>query len=305
MKFFLFNEIVPANSSDVEFSKGLENSLKEYKFLKEEFQDEIDGIVTSAILEKINLKENITLASALKGVEDVDVRNYGYSVLTKFPIEAYLSTETTLEAGVEHSILLDNIEKDAFFLKILYDIKGVSFSLNLHSDLSRDELSIYSKDKKNNYSINNLYGLRANTIYIKELIAQEVYSKLGNFDRLLKILDGPVFSSKFELGFKKESREVQDAIIKGFKTVLENRKLNINSHETLLKDVTPSKETRFKVKELKTRDPRAKRVYFSVVDSKYYLASLEDKPLKDKKTREQDSHIKNAYSKLKGWLDDV
>lgn len=302
MKFFLLNEIVPENISNIQFSKGLEDTLREYKTLKDNFKESIDGIVTSSVLEDIILTDGFTLADSLKGIENTDVRKYGYSVLTKYPIDSFFSTDTILEAGIEHLFLLDAIERDALFLKLIYDEKGVSFTLNLHADLSKNTLPIYSKDKQSNYSVENLFGLDENTQYIKDLIEKEKQSKLGNFDKLLNILNQPVYSNKLELAFKKESKEVQDAIIEGFETVIENYKTGTISPETLLKDVTPPKEREFNVKELKTRNPRAKRLYFSVVNDKYYLASLEDKPLKDRKTSEQKAHIKNAHSKLSEWL---
>jgi hypothetical protein len=43
----------------------------------------------------------------------------------------------------------------------------------------------------------------------------------------------------------------------------------------------------------------AKRLYFKEIDGIYYLASLENKPLKDRETKEQSSHIKNVVSILK------
>lgn len=302
MKFFLLNEIIPENISNIQFSKGLENTLKEYKILKDNFKEAIDGIVTSSVLEDIILTDGFTLADSLKNIQNVDVRKYGYGVLTKYPVEAYLPTEEILEAGVEHSFFLSTVEKDAFFLKVIYDTQGVSFTLNLHTDLSKNVLPICSKDRENNYLVENLFGLDENTQYIKDLIEKEELSKLGNFEKLLNILSQPTYSNKFELAFKKESKEVQDAIIEGFETVIDNYKKGTNSSETLLKDVTPPKEKKFNVKELKTRDPRAKRLYFSIINDKYYLASLEDKPLKDRATKEQSVHIKNAHSKLSEWL---
>jgi hypothetical protein len=302
MKFFLLNEIVPENISNIQFSKGLENTLKEYKILKDNFKEAIDGIVTSSVLEDIILTDGFTLADSLKNIENIDIRKYGYGVLTKYPVEAYLPTEEILEAGVEHSFFLNTVEKDAFFLKVIYDTQGVSFTLNLHADLSKNALPIYSENKQDVYLVENLFGLKENTQYIRELIEKEEQSKLGNFEKLLDILNQPTYSNKLELAFKKESKEVQNAIIEGFKTIIDNNKKGINLSETLLKDVTPTKEKKFNVKELKTRDPRAKRLYFSVVNDQYYLASLEDKPLKDRKTNEQKAHIKNAHSKLSEWL---
>lgn len=302
MKFFLLNEIVPGNISNIQFSKGLENTLREYKILKDNFKESIDGIVTSSVLEDIILIDGFTLADSLKNIENIDVRKYGYGVLTKYPVEAYLPTEEILEAGVEHSFLLNTVEKDAFFLKVIYDTQGVAFTLNLHTDLSKNELPICSKDKENDYLVENLFGLDENTQYIKNLIEKEELSKLGNFEKLLNILNQPTYSNKLELAFKKETKEVQNSIIEGFEIFLENQKNGIITPETLLKDVTPPKGLNFSIKELKTRDPRAKRLYFSIVGDKYYLASLEDKPLKDRKTKEQNTHIKNALSKLKEWL---
>lgn len=302
MRFFLFNEIIPDNVSNVQLSEKLENTLVEYKVLRESFENSIDGIVTTSVLEKIILIKSVTLADSLKSIKNTDVRNYGYSVLTKYPVETYLPTEEILQAGIEHLFLLNKDERDAFFLKVVHDTKGVSFTLNLHTDLSKNELTIHSKDGGNNYAVNNLFGLKDNTDHIKELISLEEQSKLDNFDKLLTILNQPIYSEKFKLAFNKELKEVQDNILEGFQTIIDNSKNNVNTSETLLKDVTPLKEKKINVKELKTRDPRAKRLYFSISNNKYYLASLEDKPLKDRKTKEQASHIKNAHSKLSEWL---
>lgn len=301
MKFFVLNEIFPDKISKCEFYKTLENSLQEYKKLKDIFKDKIDGIVISSSL-NIILNPNFTLAECLKNIKNIDVRNYGYSLLTKYPVDNYLQTEETLEANIEHFFRLGKVEKDAFFLKLIYDNKGICFTLNLHTDLAKNELTIFSKDNQNQYSVNNLFGEDKNTQYIKGLIEEEEKSKLGNFDKLCSILKSPKYSNKLKLAFEKESKEVQDAIIKGFEIFIENEKRGQKTTERSIKDVTPSRERRFNIKELKIKNPRAKRLYFSIKDNTYYLASLEDKPLKDRKTNEQGAHIKNAHSKLCEWM---
>jgi len=296
MKLFLFNDIIPSPISDQEIIVALKNTVIEYKNLKEKFPDNIDGIISSTQLNNINLNANLTLSGTLELIDNKEIKDYSFSIFTKYPIENFLDIDAVLQDKNEHSFVLNTINKDALFIKIISNENGILFSLNLHSDLAKDSLIINSSDSTS-FSVDNLYGLKLNTDFIEEIIKNEEISKLGNLERLKQILNNPTSSKKFDNTFSKMSKEIQGLIIEGFETIISFKKNGTNIPETLLKEVTHKNET---IKELKMRDPIAKRLYFKEIDGVYYLASLENKPLKDRQTREQSSHIKNAVSILKG-----
>jgi hypothetical protein len=295
MKLFLFNEIIPSAISDIEILIALKNTVVEYKILKEKYPNYIDGIISSAQLNSINLTENLTLADILESIDNKEIKAYSFSIFTKYPIENFLDIDTVLAEQNEHCFVLDTNKRDALFIKIISNRNGILFSLNLHSDLAKDSLVVNSSNSTS-FSVDNLYGLKFNTDIIEEIIKNEELSKLGNFDRLKQVLNNPTSSKKFDITFSKMSKEIQDLIIEGFETIINYKKEGFNIPETLLREVTHKSET---IKELKMRDPVAKRLYFKEIDGIYYLASLENKPLKDRQTREQSSHIKNAVSILK------
>lgn len=295
MKLFLFNDIIPSPISDKEIIIALKNTVIEYKILKEKYPDNIDGIISSAQLNNINLTANLTLADTLELIENKEIKDYSFSIFTKYPIENFLDIDAVLVEENEHCFVLNKINKDALFIKIISNENGILFSLNLHSDLAKDSLVINSSDSTS-FSVDNLYGLKLNTDFVEEIIKTEEISKLGNLDKLKQILNNPTSSKKFDNTFNKMSKEIQDLIIEGFETIINYKKAGFNIPETLLREVTHKSET---IRELKMRDPIAKRLYFKEIDGVYYLASLENKPLKDRQTKEQSSHIKNAVSILK------
>ncbi len=295
MKLFLFNDIIPNPISAKEIVIALKKTILEYRNLKEKYGDNIDGVVSSTQLNQIILFEDLTLAGSLELIDNKEIKDYSFNIFTKYPIENFLDIDSVLEEGNEYKFALGENNRDALFLKIVSNENGILFSLNLHDDLAKNSLLINSTDSTS-FSIDNLYGLKNNTDYIEEIIKQEEISKLGNLDKLKHVLNNPISSNKFDNSFNKISKEIQDLIIESFETIIKYKEKGFKIPETLLREVTHKNET---IKELKMRDPIAKRLYFKEIDGNYYLASLENKPLKDRLTKEQTSHIKNAISTLK------
>lgn len=298
MKLFLFNEIIPNTISTEEIIIAFKNTVIEYKKIKETFEDSIDGIVSSGELNGINLHKTLTLANCLNLIDNKEIKEYSYSIFTKYPIDNFADSDVVLEEGKEHYFLLDDVKKDALYVKIISTSGGVLFTLNLHERLANNTLVINCESDVD-FSIDNLFGNDPNTEYIKQIINNDELAKLGNFDRLKRILGEPVISNKFKNSFSKLSKEIQDIIIDGFITMIQDKNHGRNTSETLLKDVTPAREVQINIKELKIRDPIAKRIYFSENGGVFYLASLENKPLKDRLTTEQSLHIKAGISTLK------
>lgn len=301
MKLFFFNEIVP-DSPIQDYISALENSVQQYRNLKVQFPGLIDGIVLSSFSKSVILTEGINLFQCLDGITNKELKGYSFSLFQKFPIDDYTNIDTVLTEDINYHFHLGIEKKDALNIKLILNEKGFLFSLNLHADIAKNDLLINSSDG-NNFSISNLYGLEENTKTIQEILNSEIVSKLDNFSRLTKLLNiqqivglDPVFSLKFKTKFGKVSKEIQNAIIDGFIYILKCKDDNTNISETILKDVTPKKEKKISVLELKIRKPIPKRIYFTERNSKYYIVSLERKPLKNRATTEQGNHIKNARS---------
>jgi len=304
MRLFFFNEIIP-DSSIQDCISAIERTVKEYRDLKEQFPNLIDGIVLSSFSKNIILSEDVNLFQCLEAIPNKELKGYSFSLFQKFPIDDYTDIDTVLAEDINYDFLIGIEKKDALNIKLIANENGVLFSLNLHDDLAKNNLLINSSDGSD-FSISNLYGHKDNTSNFEVILKKEIYSKLDNFSKLTKLfnsqqIDGlsPIFSQKFKTKFKKESKEIQDAIIDGFIHILKCKADNTKISETILKDVTPKKEIKISVYELKIRKPIPKRIYFTEIDSKFYIVSLEKKPLKDKLSTEQSNHIKNALSLIK------
>jgi hypothetical protein len=298
MRLFLFNEITPELISIEEIIQALEKTIREYKNIKEQYPDIIDGIVTSLYLDKFKITKDITLSDCVKGITSKEIRGYSYLLFQKYPVDNYTDVDIVIDEEIDYHFLINKKKEDALTIKAASNIGGVLFSLNLHNDLAKNTLSIKGSDNST-FNIDNLFGENINTKYIESQICKEVESKLGNLERLELILDKTINSGKFIKEFEKVSKDIQDAIIEGFRFIVECKNNDTNIDETLLKDVTPDKEKKISLKELKLGKPFLKRVYFTEIDNIYYIASLERKPLKDGKSIEQDIHIKSALSLIK------
>lgn len=297
MQFFL-NEIFPNSILIQDAINAIQKTVKEYNNLYRNFPNDVEGIVTTTDINNIKLSKDINLSDCLNGIVDRILKGFAYSLFIKHPIDDYSDVNIFLEENIEYHLILEENKIDAMYVKLAFNTDGILFSLKLHNDFAKDSLKIIASDDST-FEIDNLYGDSNNTKYIKNAIQKDIESRAGNFERLKLILDKFVFSTKFTKEFESVSREVQEAVIEGFRFIKECKNNNTNIEETILRDVTPPKENEISLKELKLRKPIPKRIYFSEIDGKYYIASLEKKPLKDGKSKEQDNHIKSANSRIK------
>lgn len=301
MKLCYFNDITSFSTiNNTDIIEALQNTLTEYRNLKKDFNELIDGIVTSDSLNTITLNNQLTLAQSIPLLPSKADREYAYSLFIKYPIEKYFDVEAALNNEHEYYFCFDETRIDGLYLKILYDAKGIAFSLGVHSDLQKNFLKILSENTT--YELENLYGMQKNTEFLKEQLQNIQFEEKSNFDKLLSLFTNSKVSTKFENTFKKSPLVLQEQIIEGFATIIEYRKKSHLIDETLLKDVTPEKEKKYTVKELKIRNPQAKRIYFYESQDTIYLASIENKPLKDNSTTQQSTHINNALSTIKELL---
>lgn len=183
----------------------------------------------------------------------------------------------------------------AINLMIVSRNNGILFSLALHNDLRKNQIPVFADGRKV-ADVDNLYGDVINTDYISSLVRQSIEQKSGNFERLLLTIGENKFSDRFRKNFGGFPPSVQQAIISHFAEA-QRRSLPtpFAADDSLIKDVTPKKETSIKVFELRVFDPVACRVYFYETPKCIYLGSVENKP--NKKT--QSSHIITAQNSIK------
>jgi hypothetical protein len=294
MFHFYFNDCIPNTANEYSLINCLIRTLQEYNSVKKDFFDDVDGIVTSSSIDKLILNRNdsYSLSTCVAAIPDKSFRTLAYTLFTKYPIEKYFSDidEEDLLKN-DYTLTIDKYCHSAINAVIVSMNNGILFTLPLHQDLQKNTLTINS-NLTTTIDVNNLYGDRTNTIYIKDLIKNASLSNLSNFDQLLQIIGDNSYSERFKKSFECLSTQVQESIIHRFEAAKSRNGITpFYADDDIIKDVT-GHGIRFKIFELRVFKPVPFRVYFSETPNKTYLAMIEKKPA-DKK---QDIHIDNATS---------
>ena len=298
MYHFYFNDGIPKDGNENTLITCLGNTLKEYNKLNQNFPTQITGILTTYDPNNIILNENnCTLAYCINNLEH-SLKRIGYTFFTKYPVENFLIVNDDTIISDFH-ISINGVNYNAFHPKNIADNNGVLFSLALHDDIKSNYLNIINDKAITVACVANLYGAVPNTNFISNLIEESIFEKLNSFEKLLSLFEKYVYKDRFKNSFEHVSKNVQDSIIQAF-TVAINRKgkTKFFADGDLIKDVTPERETKIKVFELRIFNPVAYRVYFYEDKTKVYLASIEQKPA----TKVQNKDIINACSAIKELL---
>ncbi len=299
MYHFCFNDCIPNSASEHYLSQSLEQTLNEYSNVKKTYPTAVDGIITSISISNFKLNQkDCTLADCVALMSNKDLRTFAYRVFSKYPIEKYYAeiNEDDLLA-MDYSITVSGITHSAINPVIVSGNNGILFTLGLHDDLRKDILTLTSNSTAA-VDVNNLFGLKINTNYIKFFIKNELAAKLGNFDKLLELLGTNTYSSRFASGFEDASLQTQISILKHIQDAIDRKgHSKLFADGDLIKDVTPEKFD-FQVFELRLFSPVAYRVYFYETSDKIYLALIEKKPAPKK----QSIHITAAASTIKQMI---
>jgi len=296
---FYFNDCLPLNKSEHEIISCFLKTLPEYKTIRTKFAAEVDGIVTSKLTENIILNENnFTLKNCIERIpnEKRELRQYAFAIFKKYPVDEHFTVKNEDDLiESDYFITIGDTKHEALNIKVVQENEGTLFSLALHDDLQQNSLNINDKNQ-NEYIVFNLFGEANNTDFIDKKIQELIADKSENFEKLLLVIGNNSFSERFKNGFNNVSASMQKAIVNHFEEA-QNRKGNTPFYAdgNLIKDVTPEKENKIKVFELRIFDPVGYRIYFSELSNKVYLALAEKKP----NDKEQSSHIKTAASIIK------
>ena len=296
---FYFNDCLPLNKSEYEIISCFLKTLPEYKAIRTKHATEVDGIVTSKLTEHIILnKNNFTLKNCIERIpnEKRELRQYAFAIFKKFPIDDHFTVKNEDDLiESDYFITIGGTNHEALNIKVVQENEGTLFSLALHDDLQKNNLKVNDKNE-NEYIVFNLFGETNNTDFIDKKIQELITDKLGNFEKLLSVIGNSSFSARFKDSFDKASIAMQETIVNHF-TNAQNRNgiTPFYADKSLIKDVTPKKETKIKVFELRIFDPVGYRIYFFEASNMVYLALAENKP----NDKVQSSHIKTAVSIIK------
>ncbi len=295
MTFFYSNDCLPRNTDSHLLVTCLQTTLNEYNEVKKDFPNEVDGVITEKEPHNTILNEaGYTLGQCINDLEPKS-RRLAYSIFNKYPIENIFSIVDDLKLLEEdYSLTIGADKLSAINLVIANENEGVLFTLSVHNNLKQNQLVISGTTES--IQIINLFGHTPNTDFIKNEIGTNVQSKLGNFERLLAIIGNNDHSDRFKKGFNNATKTVQESIIEHFK-VAKDRKgaTDFYADDELIKDVTPEKELKIKVYELRIFSPVGYRVYFYETEKKVYLAIIEKKPPK----KVQTTHITSSKDIIK------
>lgn len=112
----------------------------------------------------------------------------------------------------------------------------------------------------------------------------------------MALIGNGIDSERLKKGFNQATTQVQDSIIEHFQSAINRAGASrFFSDRELVRDVTPEKEIKIRVFELRIFTPVAYRCYFHETENKTYLALVEQKPA----PRVQDNQIKNAAAIIK------
>ncbi|WP_462267766.1 hypothetical protein [Mucilaginibacter sp.] len=303
MNLFYFNPCVPTDKSDELIITAFSDTYREYDVLKKKFGDEVDGIVTENSAHELFLApERLSLAQCIESLERA-MKIGAYSYFTKFPVKEHF-TEIDVDGMVlnEYKLTVNGKDEEAYYLKVVADNSGFAFTLGLSDDLKVHPLIISGNDGSET-NLNNLFGVKANTEAIEEIIQQSLREKLGNFDRLINMVGENFYSPKFKNGFEKLDSKAQTSVIDRVDKAIKRKGASkFFADNDIVKDVTSEKEKEIRVCELRIFDPTPLRVYFYETETEVILGSVEKKPTKEHKTTAQDNQIKAATSLIKQTL---
>lgn len=295
MHKFYYNECIPSISNIEEFKKLFCQTLIEFNKVRTNIEGIMPAVITEKLPSHTKIGTDFTLEDVLETIEDRILKRIAFSYFNKYPIQNYFNlTEEQINILLEKEYIYahDETKFDATNLAIVSLNNGILFTAPVNANLTKHHLEIESSvDKKDNLSVNNLFGNSINTDFIQNFIKFSNAQRLSKLELLKYSIGNVVLSSSFEKDFLSLKSELQDSIIDCFDKA-KGRGLVTNFHPDtkIIKDVTPSK-AKCKIYELRVYSPVALRVYFNESSEKVYVSSVE---LKSNPNQSED--ISKAHS---------
>ena len=287
---FIFNDCIPDNMSLNDYANALHNTLLAYK----EISQKCDScVVLAKRQDEQTLSATISLKQCIIQIQDSLERTFAFRLFNKYPIRAIFDEDSLIEWLVSNDfkIMVCEQEKDATNLALAAHEGGMSFTLGVCKDLMKDQLELNGRQQ--NICIDNLYGIKSNTVYIINKIYELSEKSKSILDKIQDhIGDKAIIRDTFKSDFEKISIGGQYSVLDKFKVAEQYHMLNpIKADDKIIRDVTPDNGKKGSMYELRIFSPMVIRVYFAQKDGIIILINLGGK-------NSQSLDIKRAYERL-------
>ena len=297
--FSYFNECLPQNQVVDQLAVALKETAMAYADLKKRHPS-LGGIVSTSHCNSIVLNDaGITLGDCIKKISDSSVRNLIYAWLVNYPVHAFLD-ETINEADlVEQSYTVSIAGKDhpATNLAIACNNGAFLFSLGIHADLRKNELTLVGEGDKILPVCNLFSNEQANVASVEQFIYEAEDSSLSITEKIDRLLGGRVKRTKAYIqAFNKQGLAIQQAIFDRLKRAKDLNLLDFQVDDDIFrhtKGYDKMEKTYGAVYELRIREPKEIRIYFQYVDKTYYVLSI------GWKGTDQNADIRQAFERTK------
>lgn len=293
MHSFYFNDCIPKCDNPVLFSEKLSLVVKQFSELLNKNINIERGIVTHKQPSQCSHGDGFSLKDTIELINDKSIRNFAYSLFTKFPIGLpYFDDRDDSFIYDVYECQVGGESFDGINLAIVARNSGYLFTVPVHKELESNEIQVLVKGSNEILRLPNLFGEINNAEVIENLIKERNLTKLAKLDQLVEIL-GAKLSKVFEKDFSSLDDSSQGEIIDHFLAAKKRGMVSFYSADgDLIKDVTPTKN-KCSVFELRVRKGRELRVYFNETGEKTFLASIGYK-----NNNQQDQNIIQAHNIL-------
>lgn len=294
-----FNECLPRNQVVEQYALALQDTALAYASLKKQHTN-LEGIVTTVDWNSILMSdEGIFLEDCIKKIQNQSVRNLLCSWLKNYPVRDYLDETINEDDLIEqsYSLSIEGTDYPATNLAIAYYNGIFLFTLGIHEDLRKNELTLVGSGDKS-LSVCNLYSqLPENVAFVEHFIIDAEDSTLSITEQIDKLLDGRVKrTNAYCQAFSKLGEANQQAILDRLKRAKELNLLDFKVDNDIFRHTSgfDKKEKYYgPVYELRVREPKEIRIYFQYVDNIYCVLSIGGKGT------DQNADIAQAFDRIK------
>lgn len=294
-----FNECIPRDNVVEQYAAALQETSRAYALLKGGHPS-LEGIVSTATWSRIMMNDaGITLGDCIMKMGNRTLRNLVCSWLTHYPVRAYLDETIREDELIEQDYTLTVSETNypAMNLAIAHYNGIFLFTLGVHADLRKNELTLDGAGGKT-ITVSNLYGNeQSNTAYIEQLIIESENSSLSISEQIAQLLDGRVKrTNAYMQSFSKLGIANQQAILDRLKEAKEKGLLDFKVDNDIFRHTIgyDKKEKYYgAVYELRVREPKEIRIYFQFVENEYHVLSM------GWKGTDQNADIGQAFERIR------
>ena len=294
-----FNECLPRNQVVEQYASALQDTALAYASLKKR-HNSLEGIVSTVEWNSMLMNdEGISLGDCIKKIQNQSVRNLVCSWLKNYPVRDYIDETINEDDLIEQSYTLSigGTDYPATNLAIARYNGIFLFTLGIHEDLRKNELTLIGSGDKS-LTVCNLYSQQPeNVAYVEQLIIDAENSTLSITEQIDKLFGGRVKrTNAYCQAFSKLREANQQAILARLNRAKELNLLDFKVDDDIFRHTSgfDKKEKYYgPVFELRIREPKEIRIYFQYVDNMYYVLSMGGKGT------DQNADIAQAFDRIK------